>query len=299
MFDKFFKRIGEKVMANINRTTASADPNNVQVPKGFVFNETGNIMMATTDMQSHEIEQSVRDVFAEVSVFFAAMTRALENYSKDSNDGMTGHHDGSIPHTVSGAPYNYSLYDYKNLKTVIDSSGCFVQVNEEDITHTTESFGATFSKELVEAVLGLATGTGELAFAKAMVSSVGQAGFKISQSSTHDEKKVANIIFVCEYLLGMPVISAIVITADMNEHTQALSVGPCFSESSSKITLKIHKDTYMFVTPAFITKYSPDLISGMNDPKFVELVNIFEGYLTGGPAVGTGSLSGSTGAISP
>ena len=282
-------------MADISDTTVSADPNNVQVPKGYVFNETGNIMMATTDLQSQEIEQSVRDVFAEVSVFFAAMTRALEKNSKKSNDGMTGIHDGTIKHTTKGTPYNYSLYDYKHLKTIIDSSGCFVQVNEEDITHKTESFGATFSKELIEAVLGLATGTGELAFAKAMVSSVGQAGFKISSRSSNDEKKVANIIFICEYLLGMPAISVIVITADMNDHTQTLSVGPCFSESSSEITLKIHKDTYMFVTPAFITHYSPDLISGITDPEFVELVNIFEGYLTGVPATSTGSLSGNTG----
>ena len=57
---------------------ATTDPNNVEVKKGFVFNETGNIMMATTDLTSDTIEQSVRDVFAEVSVFFAAMTKALE-----------------------------------------------------------------------------------------------------------------------------------------------------------------------------------------------------------------------------
>ena len=282
-------------MVDISGTTVSADPNNVQVPKGYVFNETGNIMMATTDLQSQEIEQSVRDVFAEVSVFFAAMTRALEKNSKKSNDGMTGIHDGTMPHSVTGAPYNYSLYDYKHLKTVIDSSGCFVQVNEEDVKKTFHSCGATFSKELIEAVLGLATGTGELAFAKAMVSSVGQAGFKISNRSSNDEKKVANIIFVCEYLLGMPVVSAIVITADMNENTEALNVGPCFSATDKTATLKIHKDTYMFVTPAFITHYSPDLISGINDPEFVELVNIFEGYLTGVPAASTGSLSGNTG----
>ena len=42
-------------------TEQTQDPNNVEVKKGFVFNETGNIMMSTTDMQSQEIEQSVRD----------------------------------------------------------------------------------------------------------------------------------------------------------------------------------------------------------------------------------------------
>jgi len=255
---------------------ATTDPNNVEVKKGFVFNETGNIMMSTTDMQSQEIEQSVRDVFAEVSVFFAAMTKALEKNAADDMKGIDK--DGTITGTKGNA-YNFSLYDYNALKKIIDNSGCFIQVNEEDVNHKTDSWGVTFSKELVEAVLGLATGTGELAFAKAMVSSIGKAGLQISRRTTSDSKKVANIIFVCEYLLGMPVISAIVITADMETQSQSFKAGPCFSEESTSTDLTIHKDTYMFVTPAFIKQYSGDLISGINDPDFEKLTGIFSSYL--------------------
>ena len=58
------------------------DPNNQEVKKGFVFNETGNIMMATTDVTNTTIEKEVRDVFAEVSVFFGAMTKALDKEGK-------------------------------------------------------------------------------------------------------------------------------------------------------------------------------------------------------------------------
>ena len=97
------------------------DPNNQEVKKGFVFNETGNIMMATTDMTNTTIEKEVRDVFAEVSVFFGAMTKALDKEGK-------------------------SLYDYDALQKIIDSSGCFVHVNEEDVNHKSNSWGATFSK---------------------------------------------------------------------------------------------------------------------------------------------------------
>ena len=261
-------------------TEQTQDPNNVEVKKGFVFNETGNIMMSTTDMQSQEIEQSVRDVFAEVSVFFAAMTKALEKNAASDMKGVDS----------NGNDYNYSLYDYNEMKKIIDSSGCFIQVNEEDVNHKTDSWGVTFSKELVEAVLGLATGTGELAFAKAMVSSIGKAGLQISKRSNSDEKKVANIIFVCEYLLGMPVISAIVITADMSTQSQQFKLGPCFSESSTETNLTIHKDTYMFVTPAFIKQYSGDLISGVNDPDFEKLTSIFTSYLN--PPAAKKSTSG-------
>ena len=64
------------------------DPNNVEIKKGFVFNETGNIMMSTTDLTNEVIEQSVKDVFAEVSVFFAAMTKALEKNADESLKGI-------------------------------------------------------------------------------------------------------------------------------------------------------------------------------------------------------------------
>ena len=63
------------------------DPNNVEIKKGFVFNETGNIMMSTTDLTNETIEQNVKDVFAEVSVFFAAMTKALEENADESLKG--------------------------------------------------------------------------------------------------------------------------------------------------------------------------------------------------------------------
>lgn len=247
------------------------DPNNVEIKKSFVFNETGNVMLASTD-GAQEIDDSVKQDFAEVSVFFAAMTKALE---KAANSNMKGV-------DKDGNSFNYSLYDYEALKKIIDNSGCFIQVNEEDVDFHSESFGATFSKELLEAVLGLATGTGELAFAQAMVNSVGKAGFAINESESHSEKKVGNIIFVCEYLLGMPIISAIVITADATQEAFNMKIGPCISVKEQHSSLKVHKDTYMFVTPSFIKKWSGDILQGMNDPQFEQLTAQFDTFLKAG-----------------
>jgi len=250
--------------------------------------------MSTTDIENQEIEQAVRDVFAEVSVFFAAMTKALE---KNAASDMKGTESVKVTNadkttTTVERDYNYSLYDYAEIKKIIDNSGCFVQVNEEDVNHSTQSYGATFSKELLEAVLGLATGTGELAFAKAMVSSVGKAGAKISIRTGTDETRVANIIFVCEYLLGMPVVSAIVITADSKQDAFSAHIGPCVSVEHQQTDLTIHKDTYMFVTPAFIKQYSGDLIQGIKDPEFEELTEIFTGYLNPSTTQTNSSTSG-------
>lgn len=250
-------------------TVPGEDPNNVQSKKHFVFNETGNIMLATTDEKSDTIEKSVRDVFAEVSVFFAAMTKAIS--TTVDPDSKTGRY--------------YSLYNYDALEAVIDGSGCFIHVAQQDVKYTINSWGATFSKDLFKALLGLATGTGELAFASAMISSIGEEGLTISGDSTKSDSEVANIIFVCEYLLGMPIVSAIVVRAKADMASQTFKLGPCFNEHTESKDLQFHKDTYMFVTPSFIANYAGDLDKGMSDPAFLTLTSNFQKILTRTPVI--------------
>ena len=256
------------------------DPFNIQAVKRYVFNQTGNIMMSTTDTSSDTIQQSVRDVFNEVSVFFAAMTKAI---SETTNPSGPPNPDGSLPH--------YSLYNYDALESVIDGSGYFVHVNEEDVSYTTSSWGVNFSEELLEAVLGLATGSGALAFASAMVGSMGQEGLNISGQSSSRTSRVANIVFVCEYLLGMPIVSALVVTADASTVTQVVNAGPCFKEQSSSTTMTVHKDTYMFVTPKFITEYAADLNTGMRDPNYLNLIMTLQGLVERTPELDPGIWS--------
>jgi hypothetical protein len=250
-------------------TAPEADPNNVQAVKRFVFNETGNIMLATTDEKSDSIQQAVRDVFNEVSVFFAGMTKAIST-TVDPNS-PTGRF--------------YSLYNYDALEAIIDGSGCFIHINEENVVYNINTFGADFSKDLIRALLGLATGTGELAFANALVSSVGKEGVSIQNEHRSSSSKVANIFFVCEYLLGMPIISAIVVTADSKMASDTFQAGPCIKTSIDNKKLEFHKDTYMFVTPTFIANYAGDLDKGMSDPAFLTLTSNFKNILTRTPFI--------------
>ena len=242
---------------------------NVELTKYFTFNETGNILLATTVGASAEVEDSVRKVFAEVSVFFAAMTKAI------TSTPVPGAKDPKA---------TYSLYNYQALERVIDGSGCFIHVTEQDVSHTTKSCGAELSKELLNGVLGLATGAGALNFALGMVSSMGQEGVKLSASSDATNSKVGNIIFVCEYLMGMPSISAIVVSLDAKKHAAELKLGPCFQTNVNTFTLTMHKDTYMFVTPAFIREYAGDLGSIGGDEAYGALVKGMQASLQSSPA---------------
>lgn len=234
---------------------------NIEIPKYYTFNETGNIMMSTTVGESADIEESVRKVFAEVSVFFAAMTKAISSTKNPASGEF------------------YSLYNYEALEKIISGSGCFIRVTEMDLTHTTSAWGATLGKELLQGLLGLATGAGALSFASAMISSIGQEGLKLSSATEGQNSKVGNIVFVCEYLMGMPSISAIVINLDAKQHKTQIQAGPCFKATKSSMTLVMHKDTYMFVTPTFIHEYAADLTSIGSDAAYGELIKSMKEYL--------------------
>lgn len=259
----------------MSKLVVPTQSHNVQGTKEYVFNETGNIMLSTTALNGTEIPDQVRDVFAEVSVFFAAMTKAITQAINPK----------------TGKPY--SLYNYNAIQNVIDGSGLFVHVTEEDIEHKTESFGIQFSKELIGGLLGLADGAGALEFAQGMIASMGSAGLQIGGEHDSDDNKVANIVFVCEYLLGMPIISAIVVYCDASKNHTAFKVGPCIKGQATSTKLVMHKDTYLFVTPKFIKEYSADLDSITTDLAYLEFVDYLEALVQGSPIItGIDDLTG-------
>jgi len=155
----------------------------------------------------------------------------------------------------------------------------FIHVTETDVVQTTSSYGVQFSKELIGGLLGLATGAGALSFASAMIASIGKEGVRIQSSKSKVDTKVANIVFVCEYLLGMPIVSAIVVYAEVDKITETLKTGPCYQSSSTKTETKLHKDTYMFVTPAFIRQYAKDLLTVETDPDYTTFVEYLKSLL--------------------
>lgn len=246
---------------------AVPNPNNQEATKYYIFNETGNIMLASTTNSSEPIQQSAQKAFAEVSVFFAAMVRALS----------------STINPKTKRPY--SLYNYEAMGQIISQSGLFVHVTEEDVRYQTSDCGASFSKGLVESLLGLATGAGEMAFASAMVASVGKEALRIAADSSDTESRVSNIVFVCEYLLGMPTISAIVVYANCSEHVEHIKAGPCFSMTEIRTSWTLHKDTYLFITPTFIREYASDLDTAESSPDYVRLVHWLQELIEQTPAI--------------
>ncbi len=211
---------------------------NNNIVKRYVFNETGNIMIIWVGMDTDKIPVNVSALFNEVSVFFVAMLKKIS---------------GTI-NPVSNKPF--SIYDYNAIMSVINESGLFVKLTSEEITYKSSSYGVNYCKQLIERLLGLPHTLDGLSFAQPMITSIGKEGLRLVGENNASDSKVANIIFICEYLLGVPTVSAIVVSCDAKMNSQIFKIGPCSKETTTSTSLTMKKDTYMFAITKLETQSS-------------------------------------------
>lgn len=233
----------------------------IPATKEFAINATGNLFVATTlnggSSEGAAISQEASEAFGQVSVFFAAMTKAMS----ENND---------------------SLYDIAAIDKVVSRSGLFVKVTESNVQFSSKSWGVTFGSELITALLGFSGGLAAVGSSlMQMLGDIGKKGqdITVSGSGTSTDTKVGTIIFVCEYLLGAVSITPIVLSVDSQQAAKAFQAGPCFKAQSKSYTLNIDKTTYLFVPPAFIPE-AKNLNEAMDNPDFNELVNTLKESLT-------------------
>src|SRR5262249_17425626 len=103
----------------------------------------------------------------------------------------------------------------------------------------------------------------------------------IGYKKTGTFDKIGHLTFVCEYLLGMPLVSALYFFIDESDVETVVTVGPCITISDTVVDLTIHKDTYMFVVPEWIRKCSGDVASVATTAQFQLLVHELESYISG------------------
>ena len=266
-------QVPEPGPVRLSKPSSSSSDDNLPVTKRYVFNETGNIMVASTVNGGDAITQAAEDLFQEVAVFFAALTKAVT----------------STPKPGTKAPFSfldyYSLYDYEPIEAVVQRSGMFVTVEREDYTFHSAAGNADFNLELIESIIGFAVTDGAAVVALTNVlRSLGKRA-AVSWNRTGKASKMGHLTFVCEYLMGMPLVNVAYYYLDESMVETVVHVGPCVSVAETSIDLAIHKDTFMFVPPAWIKKYSGDLDSVLATREFEQFVSELKSYITGTPLI--------------
>ena len=218
--------------------------------KQFVVNATGNLFVATTLSSATDpgkISPEAEKAFAQVSVFYSALTKAMAEADK-------------------------SLFDFEALNNLISRSGMFVKVTKSEIEFSSESYGLTLGSDLIKALLGFTGGLGAIANSlTGLMQSVGKEAVELSAKEDNKTTRVGTIIFVCEYLLGMVSIAPIVVSVDINEAKNNYKAGPCLKYESAKTKIDLEKETYLFVPPTFIEEAAA-LNKAMENEEFKELV---------------------------
>ncbi|MFT4923989.1 MAG: hypothetical protein ACI8WB_000067 [Phenylobacterium sp.] len=229
--------------------------------KTFAANATGNLFIASTlnggEGSAGGISKEAQLAFGQVSVFFAAITKAM------SESGQ-------------------SLYNFDALNSLIKGSGLFVNVTKSDVEFSSESWGVTFGNEMIQALLGLSGDLSSVAASlTSLMSAVGKEGFELSKKNEKSVTNVGTIIFVCEYLLGAVSISPIVVYADMASNSSNFTMGPCFQSQSKTLTWKLKKEVHLFVPPVFMQE-AATMNAAMDNPDFTKLVDKMVADIKGG-----------------
>ena len=214
--------------------------------KYYAFNETGNVMVCTTNENAEVVSDALRNMFSDMSIFFAAMTKAI-----------TTHKD------IKGK--RSSIYSSSSILKILDKSEFFVETKQESVKAKSSAVGDIMGKELTENILGREFGESRLHFSKGLFESI---------SKEAESGDAGSIFFVCENLLGLPMVSAVVVRLKSPDGLGKKDGKPV--EGTKKMSeilnqendepakgifreWEFEKHTYLFISPRSISgAYFPD-----------------------------------------
>lgn len=238
------------------------------LPKHYLFNETGTIMLCTTDVSIKEFHNDVKDAFTDITVFFAAMSKAL-------NDTIN---------KETGKPY--SIYNYQAVKNILGASEMFIEVNVEERLFESKHVGETLGKEFLQQALHRDFGDNPLSFTRGMFNGMSFQSQNGDASHPGGSLKMSRggcIIFICEILMGIPQVSAIQLFIEPTsckleaaKNNKLVTVKDDASDAQDALTLgamaecnhtpkgrqrcwRFKKRSYLFVPPKYLSNNAGSL----------------------------------------
>ncbi|NOU52839.1 hypothetical protein HG263_20225 [Pseudoalteromonas sp. JBTF-M23] len=276
-----FKRLWLGLKVIFGGTLPHSDSEKLYLPnkKYYLFNETGNILICTTEKSVTGFEEDIRSAFNNVTVFFAAMTKAL---SQTINP-------------VTNKPF--STYNYQAIKNVFASSGLFVETSKEVGVFRSPHIGEKLGQNFVEHILNREFDRRTLSFTRGMFSGM-RKQHEVADGAELDPDsnkmcRGGQVFFVCELLCGVPTTSVVLVTIEPKSgvaNTQdstvkaksdgadidILDIGS--TQQSRRKEKGIVRDwaykkrTYLFISPQFIMQSAGNL-NPDNYSSYEELVD--------------------------
>ena len=239
---------------NVKPASAAKGPrgsSDVELESFYRFDKSGNIMISTTGAEK-DISKDVKKVFQKVAVFLAAWTAALKREQRD-------------------------LFDYEALNDMISASGLFVKIHKEERTINQIKSDLTLDTAIIESAIGAVMNpeTASFTIAQKVLSGLGDK-IRASLKTNSTKDKIAHMLFVCENLLGMPIVNISIFYIEKDQWELATSSN-CHDQVSSSVNFKYNQETYMFVDPDYINENVDSLLE--RNEKFDALVRKISKYI--------------------
>lgn len=220
-----------------------------ELDKYYTFDEKGHIMVVTTSKDTEHVDPKVTETFQKCIVFFGAWTAAITKKGK-------------------------TLFDYDAVKSVIANSGWFVNTEMEKRSFHSNSTSATLDTTIIQDVLGGGVTGGGVAIAKRVLASLGNT-IKASFEKKDTKKEICHLLFICESLMGMPIVTVSIYHTSMEQHSW-VSTTNCSSVSHQTIDFKYDADDFLFVDPTLIGKCTKEF---ENSPEYDKLIDKLASYV--------------------
>ncbi len=106
---------------------------------------------------------------------------------------------------------------------------------------------------------------------------VGSTGHTLTVAAEKGEsgKKIGHLLFICEDLMGMPLVTLQLIHTTVKE-SQEVTKSNCHKTSKKSLKMTYHLSTYMFIDPNYIEKFGDDF---KLTPEYEELIEELAGYI--------------------
>lgn len=239
-------------------TTESDDPgdsSSTEIKKYYTFDQTGHIMISSTVKDETQMDPAVKDVFQKAIVFFSAWSAAVAKAEK-------------------------TLYDYDAISAIINKSGYFVNMGLQDREFNYTSHGITLGTSIISDALGAVNaGASSMEVAQKILSGLG-GQLRVSSQETQSTKKIAQLMFVCQNLMGIPIVSVSLFYIQKSETLSVVSSN-CSTSTTDNINFKYHQEDFMFVDPDLLKKCSTDFVQTQ---EYMDLINKLASYVPGAPS---------------
>jgi phosphoribosyl-ATP pyrophosphohydrolase len=218
----------------------------IPLSKYYIISENRHVLVATSTPNGSELPKEAKDLFFSSAVLLSLVTAAL-------------------------AKAKTNLQDRESVNKILTKNQSTAHVGSYITTFDYSNSSLSISTALLKVLIkGLTPGASAIGIAEDILAFMGDS-IKVALTNQQSTQKLAYVMFMTEYLMGVPMVTISVFWVIASDASFVTSSN-CHSTSSQTIKSKVYRDDFLFIDPKWIADYGPGLV---NTPAYDKMVEEF------------------------